>query len=502
MTIAHADAATLRRGNGADPETLDPQRARSVSAGNVLRDLYEGLVTEGPDGALIPGAAVRWTLSPDGRSWTFILREDLRWSDGSPLVAADFAAGLRRALDPRQPSPNAQLLSPLLNAAAVLSGAQPPESLGVETPDSRTVVLRLERPAPYLPEILAQPVAFPRHPAAAPGTVGNGAYMLVHWRPQAELRLARNPRYREAAAVAIDEVVFVPSEDPAAELKRYRANELDWTDTVPMGQLRWVKRHLGGELLTAPYFGTYFYGFNLTRPPFRDQPGLRRALALTLDREAITSALLGAGERAALSWVPPGVGNYTPQVPDWAAWPAERRLEEARRLYAEAGHSPQNPLRFELRYNSGDNHRRLALAAAWMWREALGAEVTLVNEEYKVFLQNRRQRQVTQLFRGDWIGDFRDAASFAERMLSGTGLDDTGWSSPRYDARVREAAATADPSRRRALLEEAERILLEELPILPVYTYASKHLVKPWVSGAQANIMDHHYSRFLRVDPH
>lgn len=496
-----AGASTLRRGNAADPETLDPQRARSVSAGNVLRDVFEGLVTENPDGTLVPGAAESWSVSADGRRWTFILRQNLRWSTGEPLTAPDFVTGLRRALDPGAPSPSAQLLLVLTRAREVLSGAAPAEALGVEAPDAQTLVLRLVDPAPYLPGILAQPVAFPRYSGPAPGLVGNGAYRLEQWRPQAELRLVRNPQYRDASGVAIDEVIYFPAEDPAAELKRYRAGELDWTDTVPMAQLRWVRDHLGAELMTAPYFGTYYYGFNLTRPPFRDAPGLRRALALTLDREALVAALLGAGEQAALGFVPPGLPGYTAQAPEWTRWSKEKRLSEARRLYAEAGYSADKPLRFELRYNSGDNHRRLAVAAAWMWREALGTRVDLVNEEYKVYLQNRRARRVTQLFRADWIGDFADAASFAERMLSGTGLDDTGWQNPRYDARVREAAATADPGRRRALLEEAERILLDDLPLLPVYVYASKHLVKPWVIGARPNMMDHHYSRFLRLAP-
>jgi oligopeptide transport system substrate-binding protein len=197
--------------------------------------------------------------------------------------------------------------------------------------------------------------------------------------------------------------------------------------------------------------------------------------------------------------VPPGIAGYAPQQPEWAGWPHGRRLEEARRLYAQAGYSAARPLEVELRYNTGDNHKRVALAVAWMWRQALGVRVRLVNEEYKVFLQNRRSRLHTQLFRADWIGDYDDAATFAARMHSGSGLNDTGYASAPYDALVDQAAAEPDVARRRALLEQAERVLLEDLPLLPLYFYVSKHLVKPAVTGWQPNIMDHHYSRYFRI---
>jgi oligopeptide transport system substrate-binding protein len=480
----------LRRGNSVEPETLDPHRARGVSASNVLRDLYEGLTREAPDGAVIPGVAERWELSADGRTCTFFLRADARWSSGEPLTAADFAASLQRALAPATASPVAQVLAPLQQ---------------VEVLDARTLRLRLHAPTPQLPGLLSHPVAYPVHASNragapfAPGTlVGNGAYRLADWIAHAHITLERNPAYWDAANVAIPLVRFYPTENPASELKRYRAGELDWTDTIPVGQARWVREHLSRELHVAPYLGTYFYGFNLTRAPFKDNPALRRALALAVDREVLAARIVATGEAPAVTWVPPGIAGYTPQRPDWADWPTARRLEEARRLYAQAGYSAENPLQLELRYNTGDNHKRVALAVSWMWRQALGVRTQLVNEEYKVFLQNRRARRVTQLFRADWIGDYDDASSFAERMLSSSGLNDTGYDNPDYDKRVRQAAGEGDPARRRAALEEAERILLEDLPVLPLYFYVSKHLVKPHVTGWQPNIMDHHYSRYFR----
>lgn len=488
---AHADQV-LRRGNSVEPETLDPQRARGVSASNILRDLYEGLTTEAPDGAIVAGAAERWDVAADGRAWTFHLRADARWSDGTPVTAGDFAESWQRLRAPATASPVVQMLHAVDGADAL---------------DARTLRVRLRATTPLLPALLAHPAAFPVHATNragapfAPGTlVGNGAYRLAGWTAHAQIVLERNAHYWNTAQVAIGRVAYSPTESPSAELKRYRAGELDWTDTIPVSQGRWIRERLGPELHVAPYLGVYYYGFNLTRAPFRDQPGLRRALALAVDRETLVSSILGTGETAAYSWVPPGVAGYSPQRPEWADWPAARRLDEARRLYAAAGYSAAQPLEVELRYNTGDNHKRVALAVAWMWRQALGVRTRFVNEEYKVYLQNRRSRLRTEVFRADWIGDYDDAGSFAERMLSASGLNDTGYANPRYDALVAQAAATPDAARRRALLEQAERVLLEDLPVLPLYFYVSKHLVKPYVRGWQPNVMDHHYSRYFRIE--
>jgi oligopeptide transport system substrate-binding protein len=492
MTLGIAQAEqVLRRGNSVEPETLDPHRARGVSASNVLRDLYEGLTTESPAGAVVPGVAERWDVAADGRSYTFHLRADARWSDGAPVTAADFAESWRRLRAPATGSPVAQILGAVESAEAV---------------DARTLRVSLRGPTPQLPALLSHPATFPLHatnragaPFAAGTLVGNGAFRLAGWTAHAHLTLERNGHYWDRANVAIDRVVFYPTESPGGELKRYRAGELDWTDTIPLSQARWLREHLPGELHVSPYLGVYFYGFNLTRPPFRDNPALRRALALAVDRETLVTRIVGTGEAAAYSWVPPGTAAHTPQRPDWADWPAAQRLAEARRLYAQAGYSAARPLELELRYNTGDNHKRVALAVAWMWRQALGVRTRLVNEEYKVYLQNRRSRLVTEAFRADWIGDYDDAFTFAERMLSTSGINDTGWTHPEYDALVAQAAGAADPARRRALLEQAERILLDDLPVMPLYFYVSKHLVKPYVQGWQPNIMDHHYSRYFRI---
>jgi len=495
----------LRRGNGAEPQTLDPHRAEGVPESNILRDLFEGLVGEAPDGTLVPGAAEAWTVSDDGRVYTFRLRADARWSNGDAMTAGDFVYGLRRSVDPATLSRYSSILFPIVNAEAVAAGDEPPERLGVEAVDERTLRIRLRSPTPYLLGLLTHSTTYPVHQPsveafggrfARPGRlVSNGAYRLAEWTVQSHVRLERNPNYWNDAATRIDEVWYYPLENPDTELRRYRAGELDITAALPYTQLDWVRENLGAELVIAPYLGSYYFGLNLGRPPFAGNPALRRALALAVDREVLTGRVTGAGEIPAYGWVPP-VDGYEPQAPDWAAWSQAEREAEARRLFAEAGYGDGNPLSVQVLYNTNDNHKRIAVAIASMWKRVLGVETRLVNQEWKVFLQTRNRGE-TQVFRAGWIGDYNDPYSFAQLMHSENGQNDSAYMNPRYDALLDAAAAEADPARRMALLEEAERVLLDDLPIIPLYFYVSKHMVKPRVVGFEPNIMDHHQTKDL-----
>lgn len=507
--LALADQV-LRRGNAVEPETLDPHKAEGTNTSNILRDLYEGLTAEAPDGSIIPGAAQSWHVSADGLTWRFELRPDGRWSNGDAVTAEDFVAGLRRSADPATGSNYSVVLSPLLNGPAVIAGELPPESLGVSAPDAHTLILNLSSPTPYLLGLLTHSATYPIHQPtlaelgdrfARPGSlVSNGAFALEEWVIQSHLSLRRNPHYWDAGQVQLDRVIYYPTENQSAELKRYRAGELDWTDVIPKNQIRWLRENLQDELHISPYLGTYYYGLNLERPPFKDAPELRRALSMALNRELLTERITAVGERPAYSWVPPGVANYEAQVPEWAQWPREQQLAEARRLYALAGYGPDRPLEVELRYNTQQDHKKVAVTAAFMWQQALGVKVTLINEEWKVFLQNRRFGHLTQIFRGAWISDYNDAFSFAELLLGGNDLNDTGYDNPDYNAAIRAAATEPDPQRRRMWLQQAERIMLEDQPLIPVYFYVNARLVKPWVKGWQDNIMDHHSSRHLRIE--
>lgn len=506
---AAADPTTLRRGNGADPDTLDPQRARTDSTFNVLRDLFEGLTAVGPDGHAVPAAAESWTVSADGREYTFQLREGLRWSNGDALVAGDFVAGMRRLVDPATASQYAQVFEPVVNAAAITRGELGTGQLGVSAPDDRTVVIRLANPAPYLLGLLAQPGTFPVHGPtlaahgmefARPGRlVSNGAFVLEDWVVGSHVSVRRNRNYWNDAATRLERVRFVHHADAGTEFRQYRAGELDVSYVVPPQQYAWIREHLPGELRVTPQLSVYYYGFNLTRPPFKDDPGLRRALSLVIDRERLTSAVTGVGEAPAYGWVPRGVADYTPQQFDYAGRSYEERVREARELYRAAGYSPERPLRVEIRYNSGEVHNRLAVAVAAMWKDALGVEASLYAEEFRALLQSIQAREDTQVFRSSWVGDYNDAYSFLQLLQSSFGINLTGYSNPRFDELLAQAVRQPDLARRRALLEEAERVMLADHPVLPLYFYVNKHLVKPYVRGWTDNVMNVQYSKDLSL---
>lgn len=497
LIAGSASAAVLRKGNGPEVDSLDPQRARGVPAANVLRDLYEGLVDTAPDGRLRPAAAQGWTLSEDGRAYTFELRENLRWSNGDALTAEHFAAGLRRAVDPATASQYGQLLAPIRHAEAIRRGERAPAELGVEVLGPRRLRIHLHQPTPYFLGLLTHATSYPRHPQAGlQAPPSNGAYRLHEHVLQSHLTLHRNPHYWNAAAVRIDTVQYWVTEDVNAEFQRYRAGGLDWTEQVPAGQIERLRRDYPDQLQVHPYLGLSYYGLNLDHAPLRDHPGLRRALTLAIDRELLVQRVLGNGEAPAYGFVPLAMRGYPALRPDWADWPRERRLAAARAALAADGFGAQRPPpRLQIRFNTHDDHRKIAVVVAAMWRQWLGIETELVNEEARVFFQNRRERRLTQIFRAAWIADFDDPASFLELLRADNPLNNTGHADPGYDALLDAAAAEGDAGRRLALLQQAEQRLIEALPLIPLNSYVSKRLVTPRLRGWQGNAMDQHYSK-------
>ena len=499
----------LRRGNGSDPETLDPHRAEDQHAFAILRDLFEGLTSESADGALVPGVARRWEISDDGREYTFYLRKDARWSNGDPVLAEDFVAGLRRTLTPGTGSSYAALLFAIRNAEAVVSGKRPPEDLGVEAVDSRTLKIFLHSPTPYFLGVLALAATYPIHAATVrDGSHGymrsrqylsNGAYVLSEWRPLAHIRLLRNKHYWNAESVAIDEVVYKPIADTAAELRQYRADELDITEAVPANQFTQVSESLAAELLVSPALALYYFAFDLSESPF-DDAAIRQALAMAIDRPTLVDSVTGRGEVAAYGLVPPGVANYAAQEFAWKSLDDAERIAKARVLYAAAGYSQAQPLKFTLTYDSDAIHEKIALAVAAMWRENLGAEVSLQGKEWKLFLATREQRQDWQIMRFAWYGDYNDASTFTDILRSGNEQNLPGYNNPEFDALLQAAAVAPDASQRRELLERAERLMLDDYPIIPAYFFVNKHLVKPYVRNFVPNILDHHYTQHLSLE--
>jgi len=507
--LEDAEGTVFHRGNFSEPDTLAPHRSEETGSHTILRDLFEGLVTEDVDANIVPGAAKSWTISDDATLYTFLLRDNARWSNGDPVTSADFVAGLRRTVDPATASTYAQVLYPVANAEAITRGELPPESLGIRAIDERTIEIRLNAPTGYFLQLLTQASTYPLHRAsyaqhgdrfARPGNlISNGAFQLTEWIVNSHIRAVKNEFYSGAAEVGIDVVYYHSTEDLDGELRRYRAGELDYTYQIPNSQFDWISANLPGELHVKPYLSVYFYGFDVTEPPF-DDVRLRQALSMAVDRRVITEQVTGIGELPAYGIVPPGTAGYESQNYDWQHLTDGERIAEAKRLYTAAGYSEQNPLRTEIRYNTSEDHARIAVAVASMWKQALGVETSIVNEEWKVLLQTRQNPSRWDVLRYGWNGDYNDAFTFLELFQSGHGQNFTGLANQGFDELAQAAAFEADTADRAEIMKEAERTLLNEYPVIPLYFYVSKHLVKPYVHGYRPNIMDHDMSRHYRVE--
>ncbi len=510
--LAGAAAAenVFHRGNGAEPETLDIHQMTGVTEANIAMDVYEGLTAFAANGDIIPGAAESWTVSDDGTIYDFKLRADGKWSNGDAVTAADFVYGIERCLDPATASEYAYLLYPILNAAEYNGGTVTDfAAVGVAAIDDLTVRITLKAPTPYFTQMLVFSPAYPLHKASyeqhgdqftKPGNlIGNGAFTLAEWVPQDRIKLVKNPNFHDAANVQLDAVYMYPTEDLAAELNRYRAGELDATYDAPSEQIAWIEENLAAEFRNTAYLGVYYYAFNLTQPPFKDNLKLRQALTYAIDREILTDKITQGGEMPAYNWIPPGVSNYAAQTTDWAGAGQDQRNAMAKALYAEAGYTAENPLQLEILYNTSENHKKIAIAVAGMWQQVLGVQATLRNEEWKVYLETRDQKQF-QVVRAGWIGDYNDANTFLDIFLSDVGeINLPGYASPDFDKLVKGAALEADPTKRRAMLEEAERIFNADLATIPIYHYSTQHLVKPYVVGWEDVILDYHPDRWIVV---
>jgi oligopeptide transport system substrate-binding protein len=495
----------LNRGIGAEPESLDTHKSRTNQAGDVQRDLGEGLTGYAANGELQLAAAERMELSEDGLQYTFWLRPEGRWSNGDPVTAQDFVFGFRRLVDPQTAAFYAQQsLGDVVNATEIIAGERPVDDLGVAAIDDLQLQITLRQPVPYFLALLSHPSTFPMHRQsvdihgdahARPGNlVSNGAYKLQAWEVGSYIEVVRNEHYRLNENTAIDRVRHHITPEDGVELNRYRAGELDITFSVPSEAFEQMRQQRPDELRVSPYLAVYYYGFNLTRPPFDDNPKLRQALSMAIDRETLTELVTGRGEAPAYGWVPPGTNNYEPRQFLYTNLPKDERHAKALELYREAGFSEAKPLEVDIRYNTAEGHRRVALAVQSMWREVLGVDATLINEEAQVLLENIRMQEVTQVFRLSWTGDYNDAYTFLSIMESDNPSNLTGYSNAEYDGLMDKAAAQTDPGVRQVYLEEAEKLLLSEHPVMPLYFYVNKN-----VRGWQDNVLNYHYSQHLSL---
>ncbi len=489
----------LQKGNGAEPETLDPHLMSGHPEFYIAWALFEGLTT--PDPVTLeprPGMAESWEVSPDGLLYRFHLRSDAKWSTGEPLTARDFLFSWKRALSPALGSSYANLLYCIANAEAYNSGTLEDFSqVGISAPEERVFEVRLGRPTPQFLAMLCLPVFLPVHEASIaehgpvdqrevawtrPGhLVTNGPFQLTDWRPNDVLRVRRNPYYWDTARVRLEGIDFRPIQSLQTEERAFRTGRLHLTYNVSPGKIAVYQRKHPELLYITPFYGTYFYRFNTTRPPLND-PRVRRALALALDRRDLVENVARGGQLPADSLVPPGVG-YEPTA-RLACDP-----EEARRLLAEAGYpNGQGFPALSLLYNTDEAHRALAQAAQHLWKSNLGIEITLQNQDWKVYLNTVKQLDY-DIARGSWIADYADPANLLETFQTGNGNNRAGYSNAEYDALLTQAQNEPDPGKRMGILQKAEALLLTEPPFAPVYHYTNIYLKVPELKGFTPNIL-------------
>ena len=502
------DPGVLVRLGSDEVQSLDPHKVSTVEDVRVASELFEGLTRYTAAGDIEPGLAESWTVSNDGLVWQFTLKPDLHFSDGAPLTARDVVASFQRLLAPTTAAPNANLFYAIEGAEAVATGKAPPERLAVDARGERGLEIRLTRPFPAFAELLAHPAAsaLPARLLETHGDgwvrqrplVGSGPFRLKEWRLHSALKLERNPFYHDAANVALAGVTYRPVQDDQTALRLFRAGSADVLTDFPARDLPLLRRHVPRAIHIAPYRGSYYFAFNTRHPPF-DDVRVRRALAMTVDREILVNKVIGLGQPVAWGVVPPGLAGYGPAVlPGYARWPKQKRLAEAQRLLAAAGYGPKRPLVFEIRYNTDVEHRRVALALSQMWKP-LGVIARLANTEAAVHFSSLKAGDFT-MARSGWIADYAGAESFLSVFLSDAGpINYPGYQNPGFDARVQEALALADPAARTAALRSAEAMLVEDVPVLPLYHYVSKALVNPAVEGWIDNIANAHPSRTLRL---
>ena len=460
-----------------------------------------------PDGSLSPGVARHWETLEGGRLLRFELRDDARWSNGDPVTAGDFLYAWRRLVDPATASQSSQWVAAIEGALDIATGKAEPATLGVRVVDDHTLEVRLLQPTPWFLYLLTNTFLMPLHRATVEthgdrwtrpeNLVCNGAFTLASFRINGSIVLDANPAYWDAASVALRRVTYVPLEDRNAVISRYLAGDIQVADTFAVEEIEWLRERIGTQARLAPYFGTVMFAFDVRRPPFDSLP-LREALLMALDREIITEKLLRGLFLPAYGVVPP-LDGYEPDLPAWTRLPREERHALAQQRYAAAGYGPGRPLRAALVVaTSGPDMRRLFEAMSAMWRVALGAEITVEPEEFKVLQQNRELRKL-RLFWHAWIGDYPDPLTFLDLPRRSSPQNFGGFDDARYEDLLDAAVATVDERQRLLLYAQAERVLIEQAALLPVYFYQSRHLLSPALRGWQDNPMDRHLSRDLSL---
>ncbi|MGF6190919.1 ABC transporter substrate-binding protein [Serratia sp. 2723] len=479
--------------NGSEVASLDPHKVEGTPESNIILNLLEGLVSTDANGHLAPAVAESWE-NTDYQTWTFHLRPGAVWSDGSPVTAQDFVYSWQRLADPKTGSPYASYLqyARIENIDAILGGKKPARSLGVSAIDDKTLKVTLSEPVPYFVSMLSHTSMKPVKQAVVEkfgdkwtlpqNYVGNGAYRLSEWVVNERIVLQRSPSYWNNGKTVIEQATFLPLSSEVSDINRYRSGEIDITNSaIPPNLYAKMKREIPEQLHVNPYLCTFYYEINNQRAPFTDER-VRAAVKLTLDRDIIANKIMGQGQIPAYTFTPTFTegGNFS--QPEWAGWTQEKRNEEAKKLLAQAGFTAEKPLKFTLLYNTSDQNKQQAIAAASMWKKNLGAQVTLQNQEWKTSLQSRHEGQF-DVARATWCGDYNEPSAFLNMLLSNSSNNTFFYKSPAFDALMASTLQAPDAAARGAIYQQAETLLDKDSALIPVYYRVSARLVKPTVGG-------------------
>ena len=495
-----------------EPASLDPMKAVGLPEIQVIRDLFEGLVNQNEKGELVPGVATKWQ-SNDNRTWTFTLRDDARWSDGSPVTAQDFVYSWQRLVDPKNTSPFAWFaaLAGMTNAQAIIDGKMPVDKLGVTAVDARTLRVQLDKPVPYLPNLTANFSLFPVPKAVVgkfgqewtkPGNlVGNGAYTLSQRVVNEKLVVVPNTHYWDNAKTVLTKVTFVPINQETAATKRYLAGDIDITESFPKVMYQKLLKDIPGQVYTPPQLGTYYYAFNTRKGPTADQR-VRLALSMTIDRRIMADKVLGTGEKPAWRFTPDVTAGFKPEQSPFEQMSQQEANAQAKTLLQAAGYGPNKPLQLTLLYNTSENHQKIAIAVASMWKKNLGVDVKLQNQEWKTYIDSRNTGNF-DVIRASWVGDYNEPSTFLSLLTSTHSGNISRFNSPAYDKLLTQASQEVTDEARNKDYNQAERIIQEQAPIAPIYQYTNGRLIKPWLKGYPINNPeDVAYSRTMYLLAH
>ncbi|RFB81472.1 peptide ABC transporter substrate-binding protein [Methylovirgula sp. 4M-Z18] len=507
LALPAAAETVLYKGNGGEPQTLDPAHTSINVERFVLADLDEGLTVYDAYGKVIPGAAESWTISPDATVYTFKIRDNAKWSNGEPVTAEDFAFTLGRVVDPKEASGYANILYPIKNAEAINTGKLPLDQLGVKAIDAKTLQITLERPTPYLLELLTHNAVLPvnkklveqyKTDFVKPGTlVSNGAYMLTENVANDHITMVKNPNYWDAANVKIDKVVSYPTEDNAAQVRRFMAGEFDVNYNFQADQLKFLREKLGDQVHVSQSLSTYYYVFDVRKPPF-DDVRVREALSMAVDRDFLSEKIYNGAQLPTYSIVPEGIHGYTPAKFDYADMSQLDREDKAVELLKEAGYGKGGkPLKIEIRYNTNENHKKVATAIADMWK-AVGADVSILNSDVKTHYAYIQDGGSYDAARVGWVADYADPENFLFLLASNTkSLNWSHYSNPAYDDLMAKSYAERDPEKRMQILHDAEALGLKDGAMAPLMTFADFWLVSNKIKGWHDNAVNSHLTRFL-----